>query len=435
MNAVELIQKKQSGEELSESGIRWLIEGYLDGSVPDYQMSAWLMAVFFKGMTHEEAGQLTRVMIDSGEVMDLSELPGPLIDKHSTGGVGDKVSLILAPLAAACGVTVPMMSGRSLGHTGGTLDKLESIPGYRTDLAEERFRQCLQTVGFAMIGQTERIAPADKLLYALRDATATVSSIPLITASILSKKFAEGAEGFVFDVKAGSGAFMRTPALARELADSLCRASHALGKKATALITDMDQPLGNMIGNRLEVGEAVQSLCGEGPPDLMHVTLRPTAEMLIMGGVSRNRDEAMALCSSRLNDGAAFEKFRQNVELQGGDPRFLDRPDKWPRAAVMQDIDVDADGTLRRIDALQVGRAATLLGAGRIKKGDNVLPEVGIELLKKAGDRIDRGDTVCLIHAASEDTADRARQALHGAFTVGDALARSPSLILDRTTG
>ncbi len=333
MRPVDLIIRKRDGGELGEQDIEFLVQGIARGEIPDYQVAAFLMAVVCRGMSDAETACLTRAMIRSGEVIDLSRVSGPLVDKHSTGGVGDKVSLPLAPLAAACGLRVPMMSGRSLGHTGGTLDKLESIPGYRTDLSPARFVEGVESIGFAMIGQSDTVVPADRRLYALRDVTGTVESVPLITASILSKKFAEGALALVFDVKTGSGAFMQTPEQARELAHSLVRAAGELGRRAAALITDMDQPLGRTVGNFLEVEEAVGCLQGRGPADLEALTLRLAGWMLVLGGLCPDADAGERIARVRLTDGSAWRRFLANVEFQGGDVEVLLDPRREPPGA------------------------------------------------------------------------------------------------------
>jgi pyrimidine-nucleoside phosphorylase len=318
MRPVDLIVRKRDGGSFTPEEIDFLVGGFTRGEIPDYQFSSLLMAILWRGMSFEETAALTRAMIASGDVIDLSGLTGALVDKHSTGGVGDKVSLVLAPLAAACGVTVPMMSGRSLGHTGGTLDKLESIPGFRTDLSREAFLRCLDVAGFAMIGQSESVVPADRLMYALRDVTGTVESVPLITASIMSKKFAEGARALVFDVKTGSGAFMKSREDARTLARSLVRTGKALGRGVVAVITDMEQPLGLKVGNFPEVEESIDCLQGKGPRDLVELTLRLTAWMIVLGGVRTDLASAETLARARLADGSAWKRFVSNVELQGG---------------------------------------------------------------------------------------------------------------------
>lgn len=431
MRAVDLIVKKRDGGALSREEIEFLIQGYVGGSVPDYQMAALAMAVFFRGLSFEETGFLTRAMIESGDTIDLSDLGGPLVDKHSTGGVGDKVSLVLAPLAAACGCRVPMMSGRALGHTGGTLDKLESIPGYRTDLSLERLRRVIAECGYAMTGQSERIVPADRLLYALRDVTGTVESIPLITASIMSKKFAEGAQSLVFDVKCGSGAFMKTPQRARELAVSLVATGSSLGRRTRAVISAMDQPLGRTAGNFLEVREAVEALHGRGPQDLMRLTLRLAAHMLLIGGLCADLASAERLARARLEDGSAWKLFLRNAELQGGDTEVLLQPAKGPRAGHIEAVRAGGGGYVARIDAYLVGLAAGLLGAGRSRKEDPVFPEVGVELVRTAGDPVRAGEEICLMHARDPGRCGEARALLEAAITVAPEKVPAGPLVIE----
>jgi pyrimidine-nucleoside phosphorylase len=431
MRAVDLIVKKRDGGVLSWEEIEFLIGGYVRGEVPDYQIASLAMAVFFRGMSFAETAFLTRAMIASGDSIDLSGVPGSLVGKHSTGGVGDKVSLILAPLAAACGCVVPMMSGRALGHTGGTLDKLESIPGYRTDLSVERFREVLVACGFAMIGPSQRIVPADRLLYALRDVTGTVESIPLITASIMSKKFAEGAQSLVFDVKCGSGAFMKSQADARALAVSLARTGASLGRRVRAVISDMDQPLGRMVGNFLEVRECVEVLQGRGPEDLARLTSRLTAHMLVLGGLAPDVSTAEALCRARLQDGSAWRRFLANVEAQGGRSEALLDPAKGPRAPRTLALRAQRGGYLARLEAYRFGLASGLLGASRSRKEDPVLPEVGIQLLKIAGDPVREGEELCLLHGRDPGPLEEARRLLEGAVTIADASPESRRLVLE----
>jgi pyrimidine-nucleoside phosphorylase len=411
MRAVDIIANKRDGKELNREEIEFLIGGYVSGSIPDYQVSAWAMAVFFKGMSAAETAVLTEVMLKSGTVMDLSGIPGPFIDKHSTGGVGDKTSLILAPLVAALGIRDPMMSGRALGHTGGTLDKLEAIPGYRTTLSLEEFRSILTKDGFAMTGQTKEVVPADRLLYALRDVTSTVESIPLITASILSKKVAEGAEGLVFDVKYGSGAFMKDTADGEKLARSLVNTGAAMGKKITALVTAMDEPLGNMVGNFLEVEESLDCLEGAGlggkagPADLMEVTLELGARMAVLGGKARNAAEGRALCEDCIASGKPRELFLQNVKSQGGDPaKLLELRGRW-RSPISAELRVPAAAgvCISRIDAWKTGHAAVALGVGRNRKEDPVSPTAGIRFHKKSGEAVQAGDLVMTVWAATEE--------------------------------
>jgi pyrimidine-nucleoside phosphorylase len=419
MRAVDLILKKREAGSLSREEIDFLIQGYVAGSIPDYQLSALAMAVFFRGMSFEETGHLTRAMIASGELLDFSRVSGPLVDKHSTGGVGDKVSLILAPLAAACGCKVPMMSGRSLGHTGGTLDKLESIPGYSTDLPVPKLEKILGDVGYFMTGQSDKVVPADRLLYALRDVTGTVESVPLITASIMSKKFAEGAQGIVFDVKTGSGAFMKSETQAEELAVSLVETGKSLDRRVFAVISDMDQPLGRKIGNFLEVEEVIDCLQMRGPRDLVDLTLRLTGWMLVLGGLAPDIEAAETLCREKLADGSAWKKFVANVERQGGDSGCVLEPARGPRAAHILSLRSESSGFVERVDAYLAGRAAGLLGASRAAKSDKVLPEVGIELRKTRGEAVKSGDELCLIYAADSPRAGEARALMRRAYTLG----------------
>jgi pyrimidine-nucleoside phosphorylase len=377
-------------------------------------------------------------MIDSGTTMDLAGLAGPLVDKHSTGGVGDKVSLILAPIAAACGVQVPMMSGRALGHTGGTLDKLESITGYGTAMDTARFRAIIGECGYAMTGQSENIVPADRLLYALRDVTGTVESVPLITASIMSKKFAEGAQALIFDVKSGSGAFMKTLEDSRRLAQSLIDTGRSLERPVVAVITRMSEPLGNMVGNFLEVVESAYCLLGDKAPDdfrypsdLMEVTLRLTAWMLVAGGIAQNIDAAEARCREVIADGSAYERFRCNVSAQGGDPDQLEAELAVRRAPVQLSLEADSDGIVTEIDAFQVGMAGVYLGAGRSKTDDEVLNDVGVELHKKVGDEVVAGSALCTIYAESQSAADEALGRVTSAYRLGSVAPKRQGLILD----
>jgi pyrimidine-nucleoside phosphorylase len=430
MRAVEVIAKKRSGSELTEAEIRFLIQGYTKGEIPDYQMSAWTMAVFFQGMSFAETGHLTRAMIDSGDVLHLEGVPGPLVDKHSTGGVGDKVSLILAPLAAACGLRVPMMSGRALGHTGGTLDKLDAIPGFTTALSQDKIREGLQSVGYIMTGQSLDVVPADRLLYALRDVTATVESVPLITASILSKKFAEGAEALIFDVKSGRGAFMDTPEKARTLAVSLVETARSLGRKAVAILTDMGQPLGRMTGNFLEVEESVFCLRGQGPADLMELTYRQVAWMLVAGGLVKTVPEGEELARSKLEDGSALKKWEASVSFQGGDLKLLNSQIGVRRSPFSRVLLAPASGWHGGWDALECGLAATALGAGRNKKEDEVLPEVGLEFLAKKGDKLSKGQGVLKIWADSQARLDETLFRLEKAWTLSaDQPAPTPLVL------
>ncbi|MDC7219944.1 MAG: thymidine phosphorylase [Spirochaetales bacterium] len=430
MRMTDLILKKRNGAHLTEEEISFLIKGYVAEEIPPYQISAWLMAVFFKGMSFEETGYLTRAMIASGKVFDLSSLGGPLVDKHSTGGVGDKVSLILAPLAAACGVQVPMMSGRALGHTGGTLDKLDSIPGYQSVISEELFRKGLKEIGFAMTGQSKDVVPADRLMYALRDVTGTVESVPLITASIMSKKFAEGAQSLIFDVKCGAGAFMKTPEAAEELAVSLVETGRSLDRKIVAVITNMDEPLGRKVGNFLEVEESLACLRGEGPEDLMEVTLRLTAWMVVAGGIVPTVEEALDLCKARLADGSAMEKFLENVELQGGDRKALLERENKARPLFYKDITAREEGYVQSIDSYALGLAGIPLGVGRNKTEDSVEPLVGYELMKKKGDSLLKGETLVRIWAESESALKSIEGQVRGAYSIAAEKPTTTPMIL-----
>ncbi|MDR1566247.1 MAG: thymidine phosphorylase [Treponema sp.] len=430
MRAVDIIMNKRAGKELSPEELQFLIGGYTAGEIPDYQVSAWAMAVFFQGMTSGETAALTKVMLKSGKVIGLSGIEGPFVDKHSTGGVGDKTSLILAPLAAAMGIRDPMMSGRALGHTGGTLDKLEAIPGYRTDLSVEEFRSIIAADGFAMTGQTKDIVPADRLLYALRDVTGTVESIPLITASILSKKAAEGAEALVLDVKYGSGAFMKEAAEGEKLALSLTDTGLALGLKVSALLTDMDEPLGNMVGNFLEIEESLDCLEGKGPADLMEVTLELGARMAVLGGRAPGAAGGRAFCEKTLATGKPRELFLQNVKSQGGDPeQLLELRGKY-RSPVTARVKAARNGYISRIDAWKVGRASVDLGVGRNRTGDRVCPTAGVQFHAKRGAAVKAGDPVMTVWAADEKGLAAALPQLAGAVEYSDAPPQPRKLVL-----
>lgn len=399
MRAVDIIMKKRGFRKtgagiLSREEIAFLVAGYTAGNIPDYQMAAWLMVVYFNGMTFEETAALTDSMLHSGEVMDLSGITGPFVDKHSTGGVGDKLSLPLAPIVAACGIKVPMMSGRALGHTGGTLDKLEAVTGYRTDLSNEQFRAYLQKTGFAMTGQTKKIVPADRLIYALRDVTATVESVPLITASVLSKKVAEGAEALVFDVKCGSGAFMKTLDEAEALAKSLVGTGTAMGKRVIALITNMNEPLGDAVGNFLEVEEAYSILKGTGPRDVTDLTLQLAGWMLVLGNKASSKEEGMKKAQEAVRSGKAAELFLENIEMQGGNAQqFISECGKR-RSPYRLQIKAAQDGFISNIDAFQIGIAAVHLGVGRNKTTDTVCPDAGILLHKHVGEIVKKGELI-----------------------------------------
>ena len=434
MRPYEVIHRKRDGHPVPPGAIAELVTRYAEGAVPDYQMAAFCMAVFFRGMSEAELQALTGAMLHSGDVLDLSDLPGPKVDKHSTGGVGDKTSLAVAPLAAACGVKVPMVSGRGLGHTGGTLDKLESIPGFQIHLPVERFREVLASVGACMIGQTDRIAPADRKLYALRDLTATVESIPLIAASILSKKLAEGIDGLVLDVKVGSGAFMKRLPEARLLARTLCGLGRGMGKDVTALITDMDQPLGRAVGNALEVKEVLELLHGGGPADLRELTVALTAEMLLLGSVAATEAEARGRVEQAIADGRGFRKLCEIVEAQGGDPRSLADPGRLPRAAATHDVGSPTAGRVEAIDAEALGLAAMALGAGRSRIEDRVDPGAGLEVWKKVGDPVDVGESLVTLHVglAPLEPPETVAARVRGAYRIGAGPASAGPLVLER---
>jgi pyrimidine-nucleoside phosphorylase len=432
MRAYELIQRKRDGGRLTAGEIRDLIAAYTAGDIPDYQVAALLMAVFFRGLDAGELSAWTSAMLHSGEVLDLSDVPGVKVDKHSTGGVGDKISLPLAPLVAACGVPVPMISGRGLGHTGGTLDKLESIPGFRVDLPPERFRRQVAELGCCLIGQTASIAPADKKLYALRDATATVESIPLICSSILSKKLAEGIDALVLDVKVGKGAFMKTREDARLLAKTMVGLGEAMGKRVVALLTAMDDPLGVTIGNALEVRESLDVLRGGGPADVVELTVRLGAEMLVLGGVAADLAEGQLRIGKAIADGSGLERFRRIVEAQGGDPRVVDDPSLLPRAPRLLEVPAPRDGFVAAIDAAELGHAAVVLGAGRAKKEDTVDPAVGFELLRRVGDPVRAGDPLVRIHAPLAGPVEAVAARVAAAYRLEDEPPERARLILER---
>ncbi len=432
IRAIDVIRKKRDGGELSRAEIEALIGGYTRGDIPDYQASAWLMAALLKGLTRAETAALTDTMLRSGEVLDFSDLPSRKVDKHSTGGVGDKTSLVLAPLAAAGGLLVPMISGRGLGHTGGTLDKLEAIPGFNVNLPVARFRQVLETCGCAMIGQTAEIAPADRKLYSLRDVTGTVESPFLICASIMSKKLAEGIDGLVLDVKTGSGAFMKKQEDAAFLAELMVETGERMGKKMAALLTDMDQPLGNYVGNSLEVVEVLEVLRGQGPGDLIELCLELAAWMLFLGDRVKTVAEGKQLSKQLIDSGKALEKFRQMVGLQGGDARIVDNPQQLPHAKHKTDVVSPKSGYVTAMQCEQAGTACVILGGGRERKEDSVDPSVGFVLHKKVGDPVRAGEALCSIHYNSEDRAVRAKRLLEDSYQITDTAPAHPRPLVHR---
>jgi pyrimidine-nucleoside phosphorylase len=402
MRVVDVIRAKRDGAALSRDDIRAFVAGATDGSIPTYQVSALLMAILVRGMSADETAWLTAAMVASGTTLDLSDIPGVKVDKHSTGGVGDKTSLVLAPLVAACGAVVPMMSGRGLGHTGGTLDKLESIPGFRVDLSLDEIRRSLSKVGCVLVGQTAEIAPADRVLYALRDVTGTVESIPLITASIMSKKIAEGIAALVLDVKAGRGAFMKSDAAARGLAEALVAAGRAAGVRTEALITGMDVPLGRTVGNALEVVECTEMLKGRGAPDLKQLSVLLAARMLVLSGIASDEVDGERRVLDALTSGRALEKWREIIANQGGDPHVVDEYRLLPIAPLRHIVTAPCSGFLAAVDAELIGRATTALGAGRSRVEDSVDPAVGADILVKPGAKLSAGDPVVVLHYRRE---------------------------------
>ena len=429
MRAVDIITKKRDGRELTRDEIRFIVEGYTCGKVADYQMAAWLMAVYLRGMTRAETLALTEEMLHSGAVVDFSSLGRPRIDKHSTGGVGDKTSLVVAPIVAAAGVIVPMISGRALAHSGGTLDKLEAIPGFKTDLSLSEFRSTLEKVGAALIGQTAEIAPADRKVYALRDVTATVECHPLMAASIMSKKMAEGINGLVLDVKVGSGAFIKTEAEAIELARLMIDIARTMQKDAVALITDMNQPLGRAVGNSLEVMEAFETLRGRGPKDLNALCRELSAEMIVMGRAARDMEEGRHIYDEMIRSGAAAEKMREIIAAQGGDARAVDDYQLLPRACHEEVVRAPASGYVEAIDARAVGRAAMLLGAGRERIDAPVDLSVGLRVESRIGDHVASGSPIATLFFNDEANVEEAARVIEGAYTIGPHAVAPPDLI------
>ena len=433
MNVGELIRKKRDGGTLSRDEIFFFVQEHSCGVVPEYQTAALLMAVYFQGMTAEETAHLTEAMMRSGEVLDLSELPGVKVDKHSTGGVGDKTSLVIAPVVAAAGVVVPMISGRGLGHTGGTLDKLEAIPGFNVRVSLAEFRRLLKQVGCGLIGQTEEIAPADREFYALRDVTGTIPSVPLITSSILSKKLAEGIDALVLDVKVGSGAFMKDLENATALAVSLKGIATRMGKKVVALLTNMDQPLGRAVGNGLETAEAIEALHGRGPEDFIDLCRELAAWMLVLGEKAERVEEGRGLYDTLIESGAAARKFKEIVAAQGGDPAVVDDPGRLPQAQHSDEFIATESGFVAGIQTERIGWAGMALGAGREKVDDQVDPAVGFTVRKKVGDKVEAGEALVTIHYNKAERLPECRRWLEGAFRLEACAPAAPAPLIHKT--
>ena len=429
MNAVELIRKKRDGKALDENEIDFLISSYTRNKIPDYQFSAFLMAAFLNGMNKEETAALTKAMLYSGKVIDLKSISGVKIDKHSTGGVGDKTSLILAPIAAAAGINVPMISGRGLGHSGGTLDKLESIPRFRTDLNLSEYKRVIRKCGAVLIGQTKDIAPADKLIYSLRDVTATVESIPLITASIMSKKLAEGIDGLVLDVKTGSGAFMKNPEDAESLAQSLIDTAKSFDKKVIAFITDMNQPLGNYIGNWLEVYESIKVLQGEAKGDLLELSKTLSGAMIFLGGKAPSIEEGKNISQELIDKGKAFEKLLEIVKLQGGNVKLIEHPEKYPKARIIEKVVSKEEGYLKSVNNFEIGVAAVELGAGRRTKEDKIDFKAGIIFNKKVGDFVNKDEIIAELHTSSAPKCKKVKSDFYNFLEFSEEKVVSPQLI------
>jgi pyrimidine-nucleoside phosphorylase len=434
MRMYDVIHHKRDGRELTREEIEFFVRGVTDGSIPDYQTTALLMAIYFRGLSSRETGDLTDCMAHSGDMVDLSPIDGVKVDKHSTGGVGDKTTLIVAPIVASCGVRVAKMSGRGLGHTGGTIDKLESIPGFCTSLSVERFFEVVRETGLSVVGQTGNLAPADKKLYALRDVTATVDNVGLIAASIMSKKLAAGADAIVLDVKTGSGAFMKTVDDSILLAQAMVSIGEHTGRRTVALITDMDRPLGHAVGNSLEVIEAVETLHGRGPADLTEVCMELAANMLFLGGKG-SIDDCRALAREAIHSGRAFDALCRMTAAQGGDVSYLTDPDRFEKAAFMRAITAPSDGWLLSMDTEAIGIASVMLGAGRETKESPIDFAAGLHILAKPGDRVHRGDVLATLCTNREDSLDAAEKQILGALTFGPARPEDVPLIFARVTG
>ncbi|MEI6633793.1 MAG: thymidine phosphorylase [Chlamydiota bacterium] len=434
MRAYEIILKKRDGKRLEDREIEFMIEGYTKNTIPDYQMAAFLMAVFIRGMAPGETTALTMAMLRSGDTIDLRAIGKKTVDKHSTGGVGDKTSLVLAPIVAASGIPIPMMSGRGLGHSGGTLDKLESIPGFRTNLTEKEFVAAIKKVGCAIIGQTRSLAPADKKIYMLRDVTATVDSIPLICGSIMSKKLAAGPDAFVFDIKTGNGAFMSTMELAEELARTMTAVAKNAGKDVVTLITDMNQPMGREIGNALEIRETIRALRGDCPQDLKELVLGLAQWMMVFGGAAKDIKDGYRIAEENLMDGKGLEKFSQMVAQQGGDPSVVDNPDMLASAKHREEIAAPEDGYLGSVNTLEVGLCGVALGAGRDSVDATIDMAVGFTVNKKIGDPVKKGESLLTVHYNDRKKADGIRGRLLKAFVIQGTPAKRPPMIYKTVT-
>jgi pyrimidine-nucleoside phosphorylase len=435
MRAVDLIRKKRDSGEHTREEIDFLISNYTRGVIPDYQMASWLMASWLRGLSHAETAALTEAMLHSGEVLDFSSLPGKKVDKHSTGGVGDNASLILAPIVAAGGLTVPMISGRGLGHTGGTLDKLESIPGFDVNLSLERFRAVLRECGMGLIGQTAEIAPADKKIYALRDATGTVENVGLICASIMSKKLAEGIDVLVLDVKTGSGAFMKTERASTQLAELMVDTGERMGKKVVALVTDMDQPLGRFAGHSAEIIECIDVLKGKGPADLRELSCELAAWMFYLGERTKSVDEGRELANELIENGKACEKFRQGIALQGGDPRVIDEPERLPSARSRVDVVAGNDGFIVGVECEQLGLALAILGGGRETKESTIDYGVALEFHRRIGDRVAQGQTLVTIHYNDDARLEQAKAMIAASYRIEPEEVRFKPMLIRCTVG
>jgi len=431
MTAYEIISKKRDGFELTDEQIAFIINGFVSERIPDYQMSAFLMATYFQGMNDRETLSLTRCMLQSGETVDLNHIPGIKVDKHSTGGVGDKVSIILAPIVAAAGVPVPMISGRGLGHTGGTLDKLESIPGFRIDYSIKEYKEKIAKIGVCLIGQTPTLVPADKKMYALRDVTATIQSIPLITGSIMSKKLAEGIDALVLDVKTGKGAFMQNYDDSVNLAKRLIAVGEQFDKPTVAYITNMNEPLGNKIGNWLEIEECIDALKGKGPDDLMEVTHQLCGAMIFLGKKAKSIQDGIKVSKEMIQSGKAWKKFVEIVEEQNGDVSFIQEPEKYPQSKVKATVSASDSGYITSIDSLEVGLTAVSLGAGRQKAEDKIDPKAGIILHKKSGEKVEKGDIIMTVFSDNDGIVKSAQERLSTSIQIENNFKQSESLILE----